>query len=59
MERQSGRPAPEDFDRLNRTADLAGADRRYLVARVTSAALGPRGGVVSLADLIRLLRRLA
>jgi len=55
----SSRPAPEDFDRLNRTADLAGADRRYLVARVTSAALGPRGGVVSLADLIRLLRRLA
>lgn len=51
----SSRPSPEDFDRLNRAADLAGADRRYLVARVATPALGARGGVVGLPDLIHLL----
>ncbi len=43
----SSRPSPDDFDRLNRAADLAGADCRYLVARVTTPAFGPNGGVVS------------
>lgn len=53
----SSQPSPADFDRFNRAADLAGADRRYLVARVKQSALTVRRGVLALSDLIDLLER--
>jgi hypothetical protein len=49
-------PSPGDFDRLMRAGEMIGADRRYLVAQVRSPTLGKKSGVVSLADLIALLR---
>lgn len=52
----TSRPSPADLDRLNHAADLAGADRRYLVAHVKESIVGAHGGVVSLPDLLRLLR---
>ena len=52
----TARPSPADFDRLNRAADLAGADRRYLVARVKTSSAGTHSGVVALPDLLNLLR---
>ena len=52
----SSRPSPADFNALNRAADLAGADRRYLVARVKEPSLGATGGVLSLPDFVGLLR---
>lgn len=55
--RLSSWPSPGDFDRLSRAADLAGADRRYLVARVREPALSSHGGVLGLRDLMDLLQR--
>ena len=52
----TSRPSPADLDRLNRAADLAGADRRYLVAHVKESMVGARSGVVSLPYLLKLLR---
>ena len=49
-------PSPGDFERLMRAGELAGADRRYLVAQVPASTLGRNSGVVSLPDLITLLR---
>jgi hypothetical protein len=49
-------PSPGDFDRLMRAGELAGADRRYLVAQVPASMHGRNSGVVSLPDLITLLK---
>jgi uncharacterized protein len=49
-------PSPGDFDRLMRAGEMIGADRRYLVAQVPTSTYGRKSGVVSLPDLIDLLR---
>jgi hypothetical protein len=49
-------PSPGDFDRLIRAGEMIGADRRYLVAQVKSSTLGTKRGIVSLVDLIELIR---
>ena len=55
----SSQPSPADFDRLQRAADLAGADRRFLVARVKDSAVGATSGIVALPALLTLLRAAA
>jgi hypothetical protein len=49
-------PSPGDFDRLMRSGEMIRADRRYLVAQVPASMYGKKSGVVSLPDLIELLR---
>ncbi len=49
-------PSPGDFDRLTRAGELIGADRRYLVAQVSSPSLNRMGGVLSLPNLLALLQ---
>lgn len=50
-------PSDEDLTRLDRAADLIGADRRILVARVSKSVFRDGRGVVSLPHLLRMLRR--
>jgi hypothetical protein len=48
-------PSPEDFERLKRTAEMIGADRRFLVAQVQRTITDASGGVVSLRAMIDIL----
>ena len=48
-------PAPQDIARLDKAADLIGADRRCLVSTVTQSALGPRTSSCNLPDVLALL----
>lgn len=48
-------PAPEDLARLDRAADLIGADRRLLVTRVARPAVRAGRGVTNVPDLLRRL----
>ena len=48
-------PNPADFDRFQRAADLAGADRRYLVAHVPEPLVSGGRGIVPLRHLLALL----
>jgi predicted AAA+ superfamily ATPase len=52
-------PSDEDLARLDRAADLIGADRRILVAQVREAAVRDGRGVAPLPGLLRLLERAA
>lgn len=51
----SSSPGPDDFGRFNRTAEMIGADRRYLVAQVARPSLGTASGVLALPNLLDLL----
>jgi len=48
-------PSPADFERLKRTADVIGSDRRYLVAQVQESTTDSTGGVVSLIAMVDIL----
>ena len=48
-------PSPADFEHLKRTADLIGADRRYLVAQVQESTTDANGGIVSLSAMVDIL----
>jgi len=50
-------PSPQDFDRLNRAADLLGASRRFLITRTSQPIDSPKGGVVNLPVFLRLLEK--
>jgi len=50
-------PSDEDLARLDRAADLAGADGRILVAQVARSVVRDGRGVASLPDLLKLLQR--
>jgi len=51
-------PAPADMDRLNRTADLIGATRRYLVTRTTRPSGDDRRASCNLESLVDTLNAL-
>lgn len=51
----TGNPSPHDMDRLNRAADLIGADRRVLVSQVGAPSLGDQQASCGLPDLLSLL----
>ena len=50
-------PSPHDLARLNRAADLIGADWRLLVSQVDPSAVGDGQASCNLRDLLALLRR--
>ena len=53
----SSSPSPADWERLNRVADMIGADRRYLVSMSPAVSADARGGSVDLARLLELVAR--
>lgn len=54
----AARASPEDFARLERTADLAGASHRYIVCRAAHPAADAHRGVLNLPTAIQRLRHL-
>lgn len=50
-------PAQAEFARFNAAADLAGADRRVLVAQVAETVFNGRSGIASLPGLLALLAK--
>jgi predicted AAA+ superfamily ATPase len=53
----SASPSQQDFSRFNTGSQLVGADRRYLVAKVSKPSLGDTSGVLSLSHLLDLLEK--
>lgn len=49
-------PSMQDFDSLNRAADMVGADKRVLVSQTTQAAMGDDRVSCSLPELLKILR---
>jgi len=47
-------PSLQDFDRLNRAADMVGADKRVLVSQTTQAAMGKDQISCSLSELLKI-----
>jgi predicted AAA+ superfamily ATPase len=48
-------PSPQQMDRLNRTADLVGADRRFLVSQTRDVTDGGRSVSCNLAWMLRMI----
>jgi hypothetical protein len=48
-------PSLQDFDSLNRAADMVGADKRVLVSQITQAAMGEDRISCSLPELLKIL----
>ncbi len=51
----TSRPSVQDFDSLNRAADMVGADKRVLVSQITKAAIGEDQISCSLPELLKIL----
>jgi hypothetical protein len=54
----AARASPEDLARLERAADLAGAEHRYIICQTTAPAADARRGVLDLATALERLRRI-
>jgi hypothetical protein len=55
----SSRASPEDIAKLDRCADLVGAEHRYLVCQTTAPVLGRNRGVLDLAGAAKRLETIA
>lgn len=46
-------PTPADYQRLRKTSELIGSNRRFLISRIAKPSLSKDGGVCSLEDFLK------